>query len=130
MVIGTSLGSTKDFIKSLSLPKKEAKGVLQNFDDCKEFYIGHYGRNKHVVDDILDFREKKIEESEITLDTFCDMCYHNGVEDSFLKTFYQSITSFEAQLIDNAIESGSVSLEDIYEGFTKNPNKNILRYVL
>lgn len=129
MVIN-ALGTVEDFIKSLGLPKALAEGVLHNYEECKKFYISNYGRNKYAVDDLLDFREEQIEKSEITLDIFCGMCYHNGVKDSFLKTFYQPITSFEAQLIDDAIENGSVSLEEIYEGFKKNPNKNILRYVL
>lgn len=122
--------STERFIKSLDLPTKIARGVLRTNEDCNAFYIGHYGRSKYAIDDLLNYRESRIAESTATLESFLSMCEKVGIKITFEHTFYQSFEDFEIDIIENAIKDGTVSLESIYNGFKASPNKNILHNVL
>ena len=118
---------TQEFIKSLHLPQAVAEGCLHSKECCKSFYDNFYGRNRYAIDDLLDYREEKIKTSEITIDLFLQMCYTSNMLEVFTKTFYQSFTLADMEIIGQAIESGRTSLETIYSGFKQNPNKNILR---
>lgn len=126
--IGTT--STERFIKSLDLPTKLARGVLRTSEDCNTFYIGYYGRSKYVIDDLLNYREKKIAESDTTFEFFTKLFHEKGIKESFEHTFYQSFEDFEIDIIVNALRNGDSSLESIYNGFKASPNKNILHNVL
>lgn len=128
-MVTTFNNDIQGFIKSLDLPQ-ESKVLFQTFGDCHSFYINHYGRNNCITDDLLDYRERKIEESKITLDMFVDMCYTKGVAFSFERTFFQKFDSQSVELITNSLLNEKTTLETIYSGFKKNPNKNILKYVL
>ena len=119
-----------DFIQLYSLPQAVAKDVLLTREDCDDFYIGFYGRNRHITDDLLDYREYKIEESKITLDIFLDMCYTKGMKSTFEKVFFQSFTSLEVSIISDAVAEGKVTLEKLFNEFQKNPNVNILKNVI
>lgn len=124
----TTLNDIDGFIQSLNLPQ-ESKVLFQTFGDCHSFYITCYGRNDCITDDLLDYREKKLEESNITLDMFLDMCY-NDILSAFETTFLQAFTNEQIVMIDYKLRSNHTDLETIYNGFQKNPNKNILKYVL
>jgi hypothetical protein len=119
-----------DFIYLLNLPKEMALVLLKSTIDCQKFFAGYYGRNRYVIDDLLDYREFKIENSTITLEDFLYMCYNSNMQQAFEKTFLQSFTLEEMSLIEKAIISGRVSLESLFFGFERNPNKNIMKYVL
>jgi hypothetical protein len=124
------LDKVENFIKSLALPERIAKGVLFTAECCNSFYEGFYGRNNYVIDDLLDYREEKLSKSKITLVKFLDMCYNEGNREAFRLTFYQYFTSSEIEVVDRAIESGKTSLQSVYTDFEKNPNKNVLKNVL
>lgn len=117
----------QEFIQSLQLPQAVAEGCLFSERCCKSFYVGFYGNNRYIVDDLLDYREDKIKNSQITLDLFLEMCYTVNMLEVFTKTFYQSFTIADMDIIGQAISSGRASLETIYTDFENNPNKNILR---
>lgn len=122
--------NTERFIKSLDLPTKIARGVLRTSEDCNAFYISYYGRSKYAIDDLLNYRETRIAESNMTLDLFIKMFHEKGIKESFECTFYQSFEDFEIDIIVNVLRSGDASLESIYNGFKASPNKNILHNVL
>jgi hypothetical protein len=119
-----------NFIESLNLPRAIAEGVFESVEDCQKFYIDFYNRNRYVADDLLDYREYKIERANISLDLFLDKCYNEGMEKAFKSTFLQSFTLSNIKLVEKAIEDGKTSLEQLFTDFKKNPNKNVLKNVL
>lgn len=125
-----SANSVEKFIQSLALPQKIAEGVFFCEDDCKTFYNDFYGKNHNVVDDLLDYREDRINKSNITVDIFLELCYNKDMLDVFTKTFYQSFTLADMVIINKAVAFGRTTLEEIFLDFQKNPNKNILKNVL
>lgn len=130
MVTTTVSEKVENFIQSLGLPEVIAKGVLRSVEDCQNFYIGFYGRNRYVTDDLLDYRENKIASSNISLHVYLGMCEEIGLLNAFEETFLQSFTEDDIQLVTNAVVEGKITLEEIYLDFKKNPNKNILKNVL
>jgi hypothetical protein len=130
MVAINTMDYVSNFIQSHSLPQVVAEGVLRTEEDCKDFYIGFYGRNRYVVDDLLDYREHRIETSEIILDTFLEMCYTIGMRETFEQVFFQSFSKMEIAKVAEAIVKGKVTLESLFTDFQKNPNKNILKNVI
>jgi hypothetical protein len=126
----TTSGRVENFIESLNLPLKEAMVLLECEEDCQKFFTDFYNRNKHVIDDLLDYREYKVEKSQKTLDLFLKECYTSNMRQVFQKTFYQSFSDSDMDLIGQAILDGRTSLEELYSGFKKNPDKNILKNVL
>lgn len=127
-------GYIENFINSINFESSEcrdlARVLLQSESDCNNFYIGFLGRSKHKIDDLLDYRESKLSDSNITIDLFLEMCYNEGMRDSFEKTFFQSFSSIDIAMVSNSITEGKTSLKELYAGFQKNPNINILKYVL
>lgn len=119
-----------NFIESLNLPRAVAEGVFESVEDCQMFYIDFYNRNRYVADDLLDYREYKIEKANISLDLFLDKCYNEGIEQAFKSTFLQSFTLSSIKLVEKAIEDGKTSLEQLFKDFKKNPNENVLKNVL
>lgn len=130
MVAITKMNTVEDFIKSLSLPHNVARGVLSTEEDCQCFKEKYYGKNRNVIDDLLDYREDKIGASDITVDAFMENCYTKGLKVAFQETFLQLFASSEIKLVETAMMNGKTSLVDLFTNFQKNPNKNIMRYVL
>lgn len=130
MVAITKMNTVEDFIKSLSLPHNVARGVLSTEEDCQCFKEKYYGKNRNVIDDLLDYREDKIEASDMTVDVFMENCYTKGLKVAFHETFLQLFMSSEITLVETAIMNGKTSLVQLFANFQKNPNKNIMRYVL
>ena len=123
----------ESFIESLGMENylgEFAKVLLKKKEDCDFFYIGYFGKNKRLVDDLLDYREFKLSIEDITFDLFSDMCDNEGIKSAFEKTFLQHISESSARLIEVTISAGGTSLEMIYDSFKNNPNENILKYVL
>lgn len=118
------------FIESLSLPHNVARGVLQKEEDCKEFELFFYGKNRNAIDDLLDYKEHKVESATTTSESFVELCYEKGLKEAFEATFFQSFTSMDMTVVAGAIANSRISLSEIYEKFQNNPNKNIMRYVL
>lgn len=126
----TTFDSVSHFIHSYSLPKGVAEGVLRTMEDCEDFYIGFYGKNHYVADDLLDYRENKLEKANITLDIYLEMCYTKGMKETFENVFLQSFTDLEIRRVAIAIAKKKTSLEQLFAGFQKNPNKNILKNIV
>ncbi|UUV47092.1 hypothetical protein [Bacillus phage vB_BanS-Thrax5] len=121
--------SITEFIKSHNLPE-DSRVLFQTFGDCHSFYINHLGRNNCVADDLLDYREEKIKQSNVSFDMFRKLCYTYGIRHAFETTFLQAFDTEQIVLIGCKLHNQDVELETIYNGFQKNPNKNILKYVL
>lgn len=124
-----TLNKVGNFIESLELPKSIAESLLKTVEDCQHFYSDFYNRNRHVTDDLLDYREYKIENSKITLDLFLKGCYTN-ISQTFEDTFLQTFSLQDINNIQKAIADGRITLEYLYKDFKNNPNKNILKNVL
>lgn len=121
------------FINSLNFNlegKKLARLLFKTEFCCKNFYIGFYGRNRYLIDDLLDYRESRIENLKITLDKFIYMCYNGNIRKAFEENFLQSINDEDVQMIEKAVEKGSTSFDAIYKEFYKNSNKSILKIML
>ena len=116
------------FVRSLQLPL-EYMVLFKTVGDCQSFYIGFYGKNKHIIDDLLDYREHLLFESKITVNMFLDMCITN-MKEALESTFLQSFTTEDVGLINHAILVGKTDLEEMYLRFQKNSNENILKNVL
>jgi hypothetical protein len=122
-----------NFINGLNLNEecgRLARVLLQTEDCCKTFYIGFLNRNRYVIDDLYDYREEKLINSQITIDTFIEKCYNSNMRETFENVFLQPFDLMEIAFIDNAIAEGRTSLEIIYSEFERNPNKNIFQIVL
>lgn len=119
----------ENFIKEFNLPRMIAKPLLKTVDDCDEFYIYFYGRNRWAVDDLFTYRHHKIANSNITFEKFVDM-YHENALEALETTFLQSFDMYDVEFIIECIASKKTSLEAIYNGFIVNPNKNIMQDLL
>lgn len=119
----------ENFIESLNLPN-EAVVLFETVECCQAFFESFYMRNRYLVDDVLDFREYKIQMSKKTLDLFIEECYNKGMKQAFEKTFYQPFTTDSINIVEKAIADGKISLEQLFKDFRKNPNKNILKNVI
>lgn len=119
-----------EFINKLGLPMEMSRVLFETFKDCELFFKSFYIRNQYVFDDLLDFREYKIKESEITLDLFVDECYNKGMKESFESTFFQPFDNSDLVLVEKAIIELRTSIPQLFLDFQKNPNRNILKSVL
>ena len=121
-------GKVERFIDVLGLPKDEAMVLLKTDSDCQLFFDKFYQSNKYLVDDLLDFREHKIENSKKTVDEFVKECYTN-IGRAFENTFYQSFTNDNMLIIRRALVRNEISLRKIFMDFQKSPNTNIMRNI-
>lgn len=124
-----TINDVQNFINKLGLPYL-ANILFKTIGECQSFYRDYYKKNVNVIDDLLDYREYKLSTSNITLEKYLKMCHESGVKIAFENTFLQPISPQESILIEEAITSGKVTLEYIYNSFQNNVNKNILKYVL
>src|SRR5690606_4218091 len=99
-------------------------------DDCDSFYIGYYGRNNYIIDDLLDYREYRVSIADMSFDKFIDMCDNKGIKEAFESTFLYHLSNESASFIEAIIKTGKTSLEEIYSLFVRNPNENVLKNVL
>lgn len=117
----------------LSLPQNTANGLseilLKEKKDFHIFYIEFFGKNRHLSDDLFDFREYKINKNKLSLSIFMSNCLY-GLKQTFIETFLQKFSDDDIQQISSAIEEGRVTLEYIFNSFYENINLNIMRYVL
>ena len=118
------------FINSLNLPVYIAIVLFENWGDCVAFMNLFYAKNKFLIDDLMDFREYKIYQSTKSLKEFLDDYNVNGLKASFERMFYQSFNEDEVNILNGAIASGKVSVDELFYKFKGNHNRNILKYVL
>ncbi|MFQ3543521.1 hypothetical protein Q7A53_05495 [Halobacillus rhizosphaerae] len=128
-MVAITKNKVDNFIKSLDLPKSLAQVLLKTEKECDSFYIGFYGRNHYVLDDLLDYRDHRIEHSSTTLVDFLHLCNEN-ILSAFESTFFQKFTAQDIAFISGAIDKGNVTLENLYSKFHSKPSKNIMQYVL
>lgn len=107
-----------------------ANVLLKSVEDCKDFYIGFFRRNRYVIDDLLDYREARLQLLETSLDRFILLCDGKVNRHIFEQVFLQSFSTDDIFLIEEAINKGKASLESIFISFQNEPNKNILKNVL
>lgn len=128
MLIST-IDSVKNFKESLKLPNS-AEGLLVTITDCELFYESFYRRNLYVVDDLLDYRAYKIENSAITIEIFVDRCSsRNTMKDAFEETFFRAFSAMDIVLVQDALSEKRVTLEELFIESRTNPSKNIMKYV-
>ena len=118
------------FITSLALPQHIASVLFETWEDCKLFFDKFYQTNRHIVDDLLDFREYKINSSTWTSQSFLNSCKLNGMKTTFEKVFLQSFTNQDIAQIEKAMFENKLTLESLFSQFKANSNTNILKYVL
>ena len=116
------------FIQLYDLPEM-AYDVLKAEEDCIEFQNCFMGKNRNAFDDLLDYREHKIDRLNISLVEFIAMC-DNNIKDAFEKTFMQSFSNDDLDIVVGAVFEGKITLTTIYTNFRRNINRNIMRYVL
>lgn len=122
-----------NFIESLGVSgdvKELAEVLFKEENDCNDFYIGYYGKNRYVIFDLLDYRKSKLPIHHMSVDSFVELCNNKGVKEAFENTFLQHFDNYIIELIDEMIGKELTSLEYIYNSFMENPNENILKYVL
>lgn len=107
-----------------------AKVLLKTVENCRDFYIGFFGRNRLLIDDLLDYREKRLSLEEMSLYKFLWLCDGEINRDVFEQVFLQPFDVDDIFLIEEAVIEGRTTLEEIYNSFQKNPNENILKNVL
>lgn len=129
-MVSNTISKVSTFIQELGLPEGITRGLLVTVDDCNEFYINFYGKGDCTLDDLLDYKEYRINISEFTLDSFLTSCYNIGRLETFELAFFQSFTEMDMVLVDEAIDSGRMTLEGFFMKSRKNPSKNVLKYVL
>lgn len=129
MVTNIKTNEAESFIESLMLPPV-AKYILRSNEDCKVFFEKYFGTNSNPIDDLIDYREDKIEEGIIDLDTFLEQVKENGIKEVFENVFLQEFTTYDIELIESQISKGVTSLEIIYNQFTSSPSLNIMRHIL
>lgn len=127
-----AMEKVKNFIDSLELPKWIAESLFETVEEYQLFYIEYYGRNRYVIDDLLDYREYKIRNSQVTLELFLRECSFGGkrMSEIFKTTFFQTFSEEDMLLVERAVTDGHTTLETLFSDFKKNPNKNVLKNVL
>lgn len=133
-ILKTAIDEIGNFVDSIGVSSDKERELAQvlfkTVECCNDFYIGFLGRNRHMIDDMLDYREHKLSIADVTVDKFIKLCDNKVNREIFELTFLQKFDSDSVSLIDKAISKGKTSLIDIFNNFQKNPNKNILKYVL
>lgn len=127
------LNYVKNFIDSLQLSEEcegLAKVLFSNEEQCKSFYLGFLGRNRYIIDDLLDYREKRLAISDMTLDKFLNLCNSVASKDIFEAVFLQHFTKSDIGVINNALINNSITLSFLYNRFQENVNENIMKNVL
>lgn len=128
----TNVINVENFVDSLVLGTHRAlAGILfQTEQQCRDFYIGFLGRNQHIIDDLLDYRENRLSMADISIDKFMDMCDNKDKQEVFEQTFLQPFTIADMEIINKSIENNTITLAEIFANFQGNFNKNIMQYVL
>ena len=107
-----------------------AYSVILTVEDYNEFIDDFYGKNTLVADDLFDYREYKINSMNISFIEFVAWCMSEGNVEGYKHVFRQNFNEFHIELIHDAIKSGRITLEDIFDKFKENPSINIMKYII
>ena len=118
------------FIKSLGLSQYITNVLFHTMEDCKLFFDKFYQNNRYEIDDLLDFREYKVESSTWTSPIFVKSCKSDGMRQTFEKAFFQSFTDQDIVRVEKAMLNEKITLESLFSQFKANPNTNIMKYIL
>lgn len=121
------------FIGSLNLnisSRNLATVLLTCKEDCDNFFANHWGKNDLVFDDLLDYRESKIEMADMSFDIFEETCNNKGIKKGFETTFLNYLSPHDVKFIESKIASKRITLNEIYTRFIKNPNQSVLKNML
>lgn len=99
-------------------------------EDCDNFFANHWGKNDLVFDDLLDYRESKIEMADMSFDIFEETCNNKGIKKGFETTFLNYLSPHDVKFIESKIASKRITLNEIYTRFIKNPNQSVLKNML
>lgn len=119
---------TKNFIASLQLPELSSI-LLRTKQCCDLFFTDYYGKNFYIIDDLLNYREFKLKSEKISLDDFIKMCYNKGIKEAFENSFFQLISSKDAEFINSLLLKKKISLKELYDVFENDINKNIIQHI-
>ena len=92
----------------------------------KKFYL----RNRFLIDDVLDFREHKIINQEVTFDKFSSMYYNEGAKQAFEQVFYFKIEDEDAKMFELYIRNDKNKLLTIFNHLQENVNLNPIKLLL
>lgn len=92
----------------------------------KKFYL----RNRFLIDDVLDFREYKIINQEVTFDKFSSMYYNEGAKQAFEKMFYFKIEDEDVEMFELYIGNDKNKLLNIFNQIKENVNLNPIKLLL
>lgn len=130
----TNCESIDRFIISIKLPYDLAKAILKDEQDCHLFYSDYYRgqTGRGLTDALLDFREDKIADSGVTLETFLTRCQlgEGMTKTVFEETFFETLSDDDVTRLTEAINVGRITLCTLFENFQKSPNRKICSYVI
>lgn len=115
------------FVKENGLPPF-ALDTLRNTNDCEKFSEMFLGNSRAFCDDLIEYKKYCISNSTMTLDKFLALCLSCSISEAFETAFFQSFSTEEILIINEMISNKSITLEEVYRKFEKNPNRNIMRY--
>ena len=123
--------SVEIFVESFTTGIDMAKVLISELEDMLFYISTFHKRNKYQIDDLLDYRDYKVSNSNATIEQF-RLDFDSSLENKklFEQTFYQSFSDDDITIIESALTSGRVTLDIIFQGFKSNPSKNIMKYVL
>lgn len=120
----------EEILASLKSERETVLMLLATENDVDVFMSDFYQKNGLVIDDLLDFREYKIENNNSNIIDFTSNCRTKGIRETFEQTFYQFFSINDMEIINESINNGKITLELLFEKFKANPNRNIMKYVL
>lgn len=92
--------------------------LFKNEGDVKTFVEMFHKSNKYEIDDLLDFRNYKIDKSSIPLSEFLQKC-ELDLKSAFEETFIQSFDELFIELVKSLVNDEVITLAYIFEEFHK-----------
>ena len=105
-----------------------ALDILRNTEDCREFHENFYDSETEGSDDLMKYKQYRIENHFMTQFEFIRLFHEKGTLESFENAFLQSFSHDDVEHINGYLNAGKITLEEVYSKFNKNPHRNILRY--
>lgn len=117
------------FINVFNSQRRLAELLFLDDKDVDVFCNKFYKTNKFNIDDLLDFRTFKINEENISLESFLDMC-KTDLKIAFESVFIQSLEECMVDEIESMILKNEIDLEDVFIYFKKNTDMSVFKYIM